>query len=146
MKHRFATEQGIELIKRFEGFSSTPYFCSAGVLTIGIGHAIRNTEQFDRLTEDEAEELLKKDLFLAERSVLRLLNIPLTDNQFSALCSFAFNLGGGALQRSTLRMRLNRGEDKEEVGAEFLKWVYAGGRVLKGLLRRREAEREMFLI
>ncbi len=145
MKHRFTTQAGIELIKRFEGFSSKPYLCLGNILTIGYGHVIQPNERFISITEEEAERLLKADLYKAEKSVLRLINVPLTDGQFDSLVSFTFNLGGGALQRSTLRMRLNRGEPKEEVAYEFLKWIYAGGRPIKGLLRRREAEMALFL-
>ena len=83
--------------------------------------------------------LLSALLIIAERAVLRLIKVPLTDGQFDALVSFTFNLGSGALQRSTLRRKVNR-EEHEEVPAEFMRWVWAGGRKLKGLVRRREAE------
>lgn len=147
-KHRFTTKAGIELVKYFESFSSKIYICPGGYPTVGFGHVVLANEgdKFAKgISKDEAEEILKKDLFKAERSVLRLINIPLTDGQFDALVSFVFNVGGGALQRSTLRMKLNRGEDKEEVAQEFLRWIYAGGRKLRGLIRRRMAEKEMFL-
>ncbi len=75
----------------------------------------------------------------AKRSVLRLITVPLTNSQFDALVSFTFNLGGGALQRSTLRRKVNR-EEHDDVPAEFLRWVWAGGKKLRGLVRRREAE------
>ena len=75
--------------------------------------------------------------------MLRLITVPLTDGQFDALTSFAFNLGGGALQRSTLRRKVNRGEHAL-VPAEFMKWVWAGGRQLKGLSRRREAKSRLY--
>lgn len=149
MKHRFTTDDGIAIIKGFEAFSSQVYICPAGYPTVGFGHVVLENEKDGRfaggISEGEAKELLKKDLFRAERSVLRLVNVPLSEGQFDALVSFAFNAGGGALQRSTLRMKLNRGESKEEVASEFLKWVYAGGRKLKGLVRRRMAEKELFL-
>lgn len=80
---------------------------------------------------------------IAERAVLRLISVPLTDGQFDALVSFTFNLGAGALQRSTLRRKMNRGE-AEDVPAEFMKWVWAGGRKLKGLIKRRCAEALLF--
>lgn len=147
MKHRYATERCIELIKRFEGFSPKPYLCPAGYWTIGYGHVITAQDKDnyrDPITEAEAEALLKKDVFKAEKAVLRLIKVPLTDGQFDALVDFVFNLGGGALQRSTLRAKLNRGEYLDAAD-EFLKWVWAGGRKLKGLVRRRIAERELFL-
>ena len=78
-----------------------------------------------------------------ERSVLRLINVPLEDGQFDALVSFAYNLGGGALQRSTLRKKVNR-EHHELVPREFRKWVYAGGCKLRGLVRRRNAEADLY--
>jgi lysozyme len=145
MKHRFATDRGVDLIKSYEKFVPHAYDDGYGYPTIGYGHMLLPGEMFDRIGEAEAEALLRKDLFKAECSVLRLVNVPLADGQFDALVSFAFNAGGGALQRSALRMRLNRGDHKEDIAAEFLKWIYAGGRKSKGLLRRRHAEREMFL-
>jgi lysozyme len=133
------TDDGLRLIKHFEGFFDKPYICPAGYKTIGYGHVIRPGENFDTLTEDEAEELLLKDIMVAERAIQRLIYVPLTDYQWDALTSFTFNLGSGALQRSTLRQKVNR-EEHIDVPDEFRKWVYAGGRKLKGLVRRREAE------
>ncbi|MEW5745280.1 MAG: lysozyme [Nitrospirota bacterium] len=145
MKHRYTTDKGVDFIKGFERFVPRVYDDGYGYPTIGYGHMLLPGEMFDLIGEEEAEALLRRDLFKAERSVLRLIDLPLGDNEYDALVSFAFNAGGGALQRSTLRMKLNRGEDKEEVAAEFLKWIYAGGKKTRGLLRRRLAEREMFL-
>jgi len=82
---------------------------------------------------------LRQDAQIAERAVLRLINVPLTDGQFDALVSFTYNLGGGALQRSTLRRKINR-EEHTEVPEQFMRWVWAGGRKLKGLVRRRNSE------
>ena len=79
----------------------------------------------------------------AERAVLPLIRVPLEDGRFDALCSFTFNLGAGALQRSTLRRKVNR-EEHGAVPAEFRRWVFAGGRKLKGLMRRREAEAGLY--
>lgn len=79
----------------------------------------------------------------AERAVLRLINVPLTDGQFSSLVSFTVNLGSGALQRSTLRRKVNR-EEHDHVPAEFRRWVWAGGKRLKELVRRREAEAALY--
>lgn len=142
---RYITEIGLALIKAFEGFRAFVYLCSAKVRTIGYGHALLKGESFPNgITEEEGEELLKKDVNKAERAVIRLTNVPLEDNQFDALVSFVFNLGAGAYQRSTLRMKINRGE-YEDAADEFLKWVRAGGKVVKGLVKRRQAERELFL-
>jgi lysozyme len=140
--------QGLQLIKHFEGFVPTRYICPAGFWTIGIGHAIRKGEKWDTptatITYEEALALLDKDNNEAEYAVERLIKVPLTDGQFDALVSFAFNLGSGALQRSTLRSRLNR---EEYLGAaeEFNKWIWGGGRILPGLIKRRKAEQMMFL-
>ena len=137
---------GLDLICKFESFSKIIYVCPAGYPTIGYGHLIteKNKEQFlDGVDEDEGVELLKKDVLVAERAVMRLIKAPLTQGEFDALVSFTFNLGAGALQRSTLRLKLNRGE-YDAVPAEFLKWVCGGGRKLKGLVVRRRAEAIMF--
>ena len=91
-----------------------------------------------------AEGLLRRDVETAEKAVLRLIHVPLSDGQFSALVSFAFNLGPGALQRSTLRRKVNR-EEYDAAPAEFRRWVWAGGRNLKGLMQRREAEALLYI-
>lgn len=139
---RHITEGGLNLIKRFEGFISTIYICPAGYPTIGYGHVVlaHEREQFAAgITQAEATELLRKDVRIAERAVLRLISVPLTDGQFDALVSFTFNLGAGALQRSTLRRKVNRSEH-QAVPAELMKWVWAAGKKLPGLVRRRQAE------
>jgi len=143
---RHVTKDGLDLIKRFEGFSPTIYTCPGGWPTIGYGHVVRDWERerfADGIDEDEAEELLRLDVGVAERAVLRLIQVPLSDGQFDALTSFTYNLGSGSLQRSTLRRKVNRGEH-EFVPAEFRRWVFAGGRKLKGLIRRREAEATLY--
>ena len=144
---RHITQEGLDLICRFEGFSPVIYICPAGYPTIGYGHLITeaNKEQFlDGIDELEALDLLKIDVQKAEKAVLRLINVPLTDGQFDALVSFTFNLGGGALQRSTLRRKVNR-QEHSAVPAEFMKWVWAGGRKQKGLVRRRKAESKNYV-
>jgi GH24 family phage-related lysozyme (muramidase) len=143
---RHISKQGLDLICRFEGFSPVIYICPAGYPTIGYGHLITeaNKERFlDGVDEDEALELLRSDVGKAERAVLRLIAVPLTQGQFDALVSFTFNLGGGALQRSTLRRKVNR-EEHDDVPAELMKWVWAGGRKLKGLVKRRAAEARVY--
>jgi len=146
---RHMTDQGLALIKRFEGFSATPYICPAGWWTIGWGaiHGLDGqpvTAATPPVTEEEAETLLRRDVAVAEGAVLRLITVPLSDGRFDALTSFAFNLGGGALQRSTLRRKVNR-EEHDDVPDEFRRWVWGGGRKLPGLVRRREAEAEMYV-
>jgi lysozyme len=144
---RHISRQGLDLICRFEGFSPIIYMCPAGYPTIGYGHLITeaNKEQFlDGVDEDEALDLLRQDVAVAERAVLRLISVPLTQGQFDALVSFTFNLGAGALQRSTLRRKVNR-EEHTDVPAELSKWVWAGGRKLRGLISRRSAESRLYI-
>ena len=137
---RRVTQYGIDLIKRFEGFSPTVYICPAGYPTIGYGHLMREAERYEQgITEAEAEDLLRWDVQSAENAVLRLIDVPLTDGQFDALVSFTFNLGAGALQRSTLRRKVNC-QPHREVPEQFMRWVWAGGRKLDGLIRRRARE------
>lgn len=136
------SEKGLVLIKQFEGLRLDAYQCSASVWSIGYGHT-RGVMPGDRITEDEAEDLLRQDTREAEQSVHRLVSVKLAQNQFDALVSFTFNLGAGALQRSTLLKRLNAG-DYQAAAEEFLRWVYAGGKRLSGLIRRRAAEKALF--
>jgi GH24 family phage-related lysozyme (muramidase) len=144
---RHITEEGLDLIKRFEGFSPTIYICPAGYSTIGYGHVVLDEEK-DRfaagIDQEQSEELLRCDAQVAERAVLRLITVPLTDGQFDALVSFTFNLGSGALQRSTLRRKVNRGAHGE-VPAQLMRWVWARGKRLKGLSIRRAAESKTYL-
>lgn len=133
------SEQGLQLTSSFESYRAHRYICPAGYPTIGFGHVIRPGEDLEEVTREEAEDLLKRDMGKAETAVGRLVRVALTQGQFDALCDFTFNVGAGALQRSTLRSKLNRGE-YEEVPGELVKWVRGGGRVLRGLVRRRVAE------
>ena len=141
--HRYTNRNGVELIKKFEGFEATRYICSGGYPTIGFGHKILDNENYSQISYSAAEKILKKDMFIAEKSVLKHISIPLNDNQFAALVSFAFNLGGAALQRSTLRQKINY-EIYEDAEPEFLRWVYAGGKISLGLIKRRQAEYNLF--
>ena len=143
---RHLTDDGLALIKRFEGFAPEIYVCPGGWSTVGYGHLVRDGEQdgyADGIDEATAEELLRRDVETAERAVLRFIRVPLADGRFDALTSFTFNLGAGALQRSTLRRKVNR-QEHGAVPAELRRWVWAGGRKLKGLIRRREAEAGLY--
>ncbi|SMG63290.1 Glycoside hydrolase, family 24 [methanotrophic bacterial endosymbiont of Bathymodiolus sp.] len=100
---------------------------------------VRDHETFEEINQEKAEALLRIDVESAERAVLRLIKVPLTDGQFDALVSFTFNLGSGAFQRSTLRRKVNR-QAHTEVPEQLMRWVWAGGRRLKGLVRRRDTE------
>tara|TARA_R100000781_G_C4043276_1_gene114772 strand:+ start:239 stop:694 length:456 start_codon:yes stop_codon:yes gene_type:complete len=142
-------DKGLDLIKSFEGFSSDPYKCVAGIWTIGFGSIYgednkRVTPDHPSVTESRATELMQRDLGSIEYKVSKLVKVPVTPNQFSAICSFVYNVGSGAFQRSTARMRLNR-ENYQGCADEFLKWKYANKKVIPGLLRRRYAERDLFL-
>lgn len=138
----------LDIITSFEGFSAEPYQCPAAVWTIGYGSTrcldgSRVSADTPDLTEAEALEWVQHELVRTEYDVSRLINVPLTENQFGALVSFAYNVGSGNLKASTLRQKLNRG-DYEGAAAEFPKWRRAGGKVLRGLVRRRAAERALF--
>jgi GH24 family phage-related lysozyme (muramidase) len=136
---------GLHLIKRFEGFSDTPYLCPANIWTIGYGHVILASEResLTQVDEAQAERLLVRDMRNAERAVSNFISCPLRQNQFDALVCFAFNLGSGALQRSTLRRVINRG-DEDAVADQWMRFVWAGGKKLPGLVRRREAELALY--
>ena len=141
-----ASEKCLALIKHFEGYERFPYVCAGGKATIGYGHCLKAGETFPikGLSESEATELLCKDLEGFESRVLDMVTVPLTQGQFDALVSFCFNLGPGALQKSTLLRLLNAGH-YEQAAEQFDRWNRAGGKVLAGLVKRREAERALFL-
>jgi lysozyme len=141
--HRFTTKIGIDLIKSFEGFVSTKYLCAGNRWTIGYGHKLSEYDKYEEISKDMAEEILSKDLFIAERAVIKYINTPLLDRQFDALVSFTFNVGEAALQRSTLRQKVNY-QLYEEAAQEFLKWVHVGTKKLHGLVLRRRAESKLF--
>lgn len=139
-----ASDSCIALIQKFEGYASKPYICAGGKNTIGYGHVIQKGERYAEVSKSAAVELLCKDLERFEACVEALVDLPLAQFQFDALCSFAFNLGCENLKKSTLLRKLNEGKT-QEAADEFLRWDKAGGRVLAGLTKRREAERLMFL-
>jgi lysozyme len=153
------SDKCIQQIKQDEGVRSKPYQCPALLWTIGVGHVIDPSharvkladrkglpipDGWDRvLSNDEIDEILRKDLARFEAGVLRLIKVPMTQGQFDALVSFSFNVGLGNLQNSTLRMKMNR-EDYAGAAEQLLVWTKAGGRVLPGLVKRRTHEKEMF--
>ena len=139
--------RGLELIKRFEGFQPQIYRDAVGLPTIGYGHLLKpgEAEIFAAgISETAAEALLLSDIRIAEDAVARCIEADLTEAQFDALVSFTFNMGSGALARSQLASKINAGDHK---GApdEFKRWVYAGGRRLRGLVRRRRAEAALYV-
>jgi lysozyme len=137
------SENGIQLIKQFESFAAAPYLCPAGKPTIGYGHVIREGENFSALTKMQADAVLRRDVAACEASISRLVQVPLSQGQFDALVSFVFNLGAGALKRSTLLRRLNEG-NYTAAADNFQRWVYAKNVKLAGLVRRRAAEWALF--
>ncbi|MDX1916824.1 MAG: lysozyme [Rickettsiaceae bacterium] len=137
---------GLDLIKKFEGFQGKVYVCPGGYKTIGYGHKILPGEKFGEISLDEAELLLEKDLQIVQNTINRNIKASLNDNQFSALASFTMNLGAAALQRSSLRQKINYGADKYEVASEFLRWVYSNGAKLRGLIIRRKIESILYSI
>ena len=154
------SQKCVEMIKHHEGVRTKPYQCPALLWTVGVGHVIdpmhgrlkleerKNLpipSGWDRtLSMGEVDDILKNDLARFEQGVSRLCPIALTQGQFDALVSFSFNVGLGNLQRSTIRMKVNRG-DFEGASESFLDWTKAGGKVLKGLVNRRNDEKALFL-
>jgi len=155
---QLASNACLSLIESFEGLRLTSYWdAAARVWTIGFGHTGRGVTQGQTITRPEADALLAQDVVAAERVVrTACAGVALTQGQFDALVSFVFNVGPGVVNRKAGLVRLANGQPstllkklraKDTAGAadEFPKWVYAGGKVLQGLVRRRRAERELFL-
>lgn len=147
------SKAGIKLVQHYESCLKRmpdgrykPYYCPAGVLTIGWGHTNHHGRKFDtsaRWTRAECDDEFESDMELFERAVKKLVKVPLKQHQFDALVSFAYNCGEGALQRSTLLKKVNRG-DFEGAAREFHKYNRGDGRVMSGLVRRRASESLMF--
>ena len=143
------SQGGIDLIKRFEGFRSKPYKCSAGVPTIGYGATFytngkRVTMADPAISEEDALALLAEMLKKFEQYVDSYCIDTITQNQFDALVSFCYNLGPANLKASTLLKKVNLNPNDETIRAEFMKWNKAGGRALKGLTLRRTAEADLY--
>ena len=144
------SENGLKLIKKFEGLSLKPYLCSAGIPTIGFGNTFyenmkKVTLQDETITEERADSLFN---FLVTTNFVNVVNrlviVDINQNQFDALVSFVYNLGSGNFEKSTLLKKVNQ-EDFIGASLEFEKWNRAGGKVLNGLTKRRLAEKELFL-
>ena len=154
------SDKALKMIKHHEGERQKPYRCPAKLWTIGVGHVLYpeqgklpidqrhgfalKIEDFRIFSMEEVDAILAADLARFERGVAQYCPVALTQGQFDALVSFSFNLGLGGLQRSTLRQKVLRGEF-ESAAEEFLKYTIAGGKVLKGLVNRRNDERALFL-
>lgn len=140
---RLSEVHGLGLIKEFEGLRLKAYLCSAKVWTIGYGHT-KGVKQGDTCTQAEADAFLVADVKWVLTAVERCVQVPLTQGQRAAMNSFVFNCGATALRTSTLLRKLNAG-DYKGAADEFPRWNKAGGNVIKGLVRRRAAERKVFL-
>ena len=154
------SDKAIKMIKHHEGVRQKPYRCPAKLWTVGVGHVLYPRQGALKIEErdaypleerdnrtfsmEEVDGILREDLNRFERGVERYCPVKLTQGQFDALVSFSFNVGLGTLQRSTLRQKVLRG-DIEGAADEFLKYTKAGGKVLKGLVTRRNDERALFL-
>ena len=144
------SEEGLELIKKFEGCELEAYRCSANVLTIGYGHT-KGVEEDQVITQEEADEMLASELDEYEGYINEMVECDLDQHQFDALVAWVYNLGPTALRNSTLLKKLNwfsLGSDEkdfEDVPNQIKRWNKAGGKVLTGLVRRREAEARLFL-
>jgi lysozyme len=136
--------QGKALIKSFEGCKLQAYQDSVGVWTIGYGHTGPDVTPGKVISQGEADLFLDWDLQWVNKCIRESVKVPLNQNQWDALGSFIFNLGGTKFRKSTLLLKLNL-KDYGGAADEFLKWDKAGGNVLPGLTRRRKAERELFL-
>jgi lysozyme len=149
MKITKISENGINLIKSFEGFSSKPYLCPAKICTIGYGATFypngKKVTMADKaVTEAEGVELLKSMLIKFEQYVDSYCIDKITQNQFDALVSFCYNLGPANLKASTLLKKVNKNPNDETIRAEFMKWTKASNKVLKGLVVRRQAEADLY--
>lgn len=137
----------LALIKSFEGWRDTAYKDAVGVWTIGFGHTSMagppEVKPGMKINKAEGEAILARDLVKYENAIRNYVRVPLNENQFGALVSWCYNVGPGNVAKSTLVKRLNAGQ-YDAVPAELLKWNKAGGKVLKGLTRRREAEAVLF--
>jgi len=137
------SDEGLSLIKHFEGCELKAYRCAANVLTIGYGTTKNVTEDME-ITQEEAESLLQEEMHEYEGYINDMVKVPLEQHQFDSMVSWVFNLGSGNLFSSTLLKKLNNSE-YDEVPEQIKRWNKASGKVLEGLVKRREAEALLFL-
>tara|TARA_R100000234_G_scaffold11357_1_gene6337 strand:- start:1349 stop:1786 length:438 start_codon:yes stop_codon:yes gene_type:complete len=136
------SKEGLSLIKKFEGCELEAYLCPAGVWTIGYGHT-KDVKEGDKINKEEADYLLQEEMIEYESYINDFVEVPLNQNQFDSLCSWVYNLGPTNLKNSTMLKVLNE-EKYADVPQEIKRWNKAGGEVLDGLIKRREAEAKMF--
>lgn len=149
MKVNAISAKGLNLIKQFEGFLAKPYKCPAGIPTIGYGatyypNGLKVTMSDKVITEGQASTMLMNMLRTYEKSVDSFCRDDINQNQFDALCAFAYNVGINALKNSTLLKKVNKNPNDPTIRAEFLKWNKANGRALNGLTNRRIAEADLY--
>lgn len=137
------SNNGLQLIKHFEGLVLKAYKCPAGVWTIGYGHT-KDVQPGDEWSESNADHMLEVEMEEYEGYIHDSVTAPINQDQFDALVSWVYNLGGGNLNASTMLKVLNAGQ-YEEVPAQMMRWNKAGGKVLEGLTRRRQAEANLFM-
>lgn len=136
-------DQGIDLIKEFEGCQLDAYLDMVGKPTIGYGTTGTDIHLGLHWTQEDCDKILLADLDHVQMQIKKVLDVDLTDNEFSALCSLVYNIGIGNFKSSTMLHCLNERE-WDLAAAEFSKWDHAGGREVPGLLKRRLAEKELF--
>jgi lysozyme len=149
MKITKVSSKGLDIIKKYEGFSSKPYLCPSKVITIGYGSTYYEDGSKVKLTDspitqERATELLEALLVSFERAVDSYCTDNLNQNQFDSLVSFAYNCGVGNLKSSTLLRKVNVNPDNPTIKDEFLKWTKGGGKTLSGLVRRRTEEAQLY--
>lgn len=149
MKITKLSNKGLQLIKQFESFKSNAYLCPSGVPTIGYGSTYyiggKKVKLSDPpISEQQAEILLKNNLITFEKGVDSYTRDDINQNQFDALCVFAYNAGMNALKTSTLLKKVNANPNDQSIRLEFMKWVYGNGEKLPGLIKRREQEANLY--
>ena len=140
----------LDTIQQFEGLKLTAYQDSVGIWTIGFGNIFNldtgnPIKEGDEITQETADRWLKIEVDQLQAKMRKVITVPLNDNQWTALTSLVYNIGFGAFKRSTLLRLLNAGASKEEVAKQILRWNKAGGKEVKGLTNRRQAESNLFL-
>ena len=141
------SDNGLELIKKSEGCKLTAYLDPVGKLTVGVGHLVLTKDNIklgDTITQEQSDAILRSDLADSERAVNAFVKVQLTQNMYDALIDFVFNVGSKSFAGSTLLKKINANLF-QDAALEFAKWNKAGGKVLPGLVKRREAERQLFL-
>ncbi len=143
------SQKGLDLIKKFEGFSAKPYLCPAGVPTIGYGatyytNGTKVTMSDEPISEEWAEQLLSHIVHTYEKGVTSLVIPKITQNQFDALVSFAYNVGVTNFRKSTLLRLINKDPNNPEIANQFMRWVRGGGKVINGLIKRRQIESKLY--